>query len=402
MGNLQPLCEQRGRDFPRKEPKEQKAEPTKGEDKIKIGYSIWTINQAMPKANSISKIFNSERLLCSGKLESVFLFLFFCPEWPEFNHGIHWTWQGSHRVTGYWQVLDCYWEKRLGKSKVTGSVAGWTSGEADSEKEIWVREVSWGVLQRSGPIGEWRSSTGQREMVNGHAAGTTWHWYGLSESAPIRPTRRELSPWLGLVIVCRLPRTGAWSWSRCLSSIKCNSQRKSEPSGQSPTLPKLREEGWVWVWVEQHSGHKSWASGPSEWLWGHSCLQLKWGNKEEQMESGRTDFILNWWHLNTWEDVPRDPERHQSGNDGNENHSWWTPGKRECRSTETREDRTWGAPQKEKRTGEGKVSMAGETRINEKGNRFRQFCKFQNNSNNHKYVPGCKRLLYSMFFISVN
>lgn len=180
-----------------------------------------------------------------------------------------------------------------------------------------------------------RSSTGQREMVNGHAAGTTWHWYGLSESAPIRPTSRELSPWLWLVIVCRLPRTGAWSWARCLSSIKCNSQRGSEPSGQPPTLPKLREEGWVWVWVEQHSVHKSWASGLSEWLWGHRYLQLKWGNEEEQMDSGRTDFILNWWHLNTWEDVPRDPERHQSGNDGNENHSWWTPGKREYRSTET-------------------------------------------------------------------
>lgn len=45
---------------------------------------------------------------------------------------------------------------------------------------------------------------------------------------------------------------------------------------------------------------------------------------------GRTDSVLNWWFLSTGEDVPRGPERHQSGNNRDRNRSCGAPAKREC------------------------------------------------------------------------
>lgn len=63
------------RAFLRNEPIEKKAEPAKEEDKVKSGYNIRTMDQAIPKAKSIPEILNSKRLLCSGQLESVFLSL---------------------------------------------------------------------------------------------------------------------------------------------------------------------------------------------------------------------------------------------------------------------------------------------------------------------------------------
>lgn len=120
------------RAFLRKEPIEQRAEPRKEDDEVKTGYLSWTLNQAVPKAKSIPQIFNSERLLCSGQLESDFFVLNNLNSAMELNlikePQIHRTLTGSglslreeiRGVKGDWQCCLLI------------------SQEADSEKEICV------------------------------------------------------------------------------------------------------------------------------------------------------------------------------------------------------------------------------------------------------------------------
>ena len=115
------------------------------------------------------------------------------------------------------------------------SAEGWIPREADSEKEVCIQgQNRWESERRN---------TGQREKLNCHAAGPMGSRDGPSESAQIMARRPELdtltltSHWMQAAL-----RKKARSWARCLSSIKHNSQRGTEPRRQSPILPQLGKE----------------------------------------------------------------------------------------------------------------------------------------------------------------
>jgi len=230
-----------------------------------------------------------------------------------------------------WQALDCHWKgKRLGKSKVTDRVEGWIAGEADSEKEICVQSFP-GECSQGHNLGKRSSASRGRSQ----AAMQLFPWELMRPFKVGSNYGKEARAWhltLTSHWVQAAARKRAQSRASCLSSIKCNSQW-----GMSPDISQPWSRSWgrsAESGVAGAAQHDQQLSVLPRWAavrtWMSASEMREWGGADRVGED--MDLLLNQWYLNTWKDViPRGPERCQSKNHWNRNHSWWVPAKKEVR-----------------------------------------------------------------------